>query len=104
MVRKPFWNASPVTMPGSAIGRMISSDTTLRPKKRVRRNPIAASVPNTSATTVASAATLRLVSSASRAPWLSAASFHQCRVKPGGGQPNVLSVLNELTTTSSSGT
>jgi len=104
IVRKPFWNARPVTMPGSAIGRMISSETTLRPKKRVRRNPIAASVPSTSAIAVAQSATWMLVNRASLAPALSTATFHQCRVNPGGGQPKVLSVLKELTSTSSSGT
>ena len=76
MVRKPFDNARPVTMPGSAIGRMISSETTLRPKNLVRRSPIAASVPSTIAITVAAIATRTDVHSASRAPWLCQASCH----------------------------
>ena len=58
----------PVTMPGSAIGRMISSDTALRPKNRVRCSAIAARVPSTSAIAVASSATWTLTHSASRAP------------------------------------
>ena len=104
MVRKALLRAMPVTMPGSAIGRMISSDTVLRPKKRVRRSASPASVPSTRAITVASSATSRLVSSASRAPVLWAASFHQCSVNPLGGQANVRSTLKEFTSTRPSGT
>ena len=104
MVRKALLSAMPVTMPGSAIGRMISSETVWRPKKRVRRNASPASVPSTSAIAVASSATSTLTSSACRAPWLWAASFHQCRVNPLGGHEKVRSTLKELTTTIASGT
>ena len=34
IVRNALLSAMPVTMPGSAIGRMISSETASRPKKR----------------------------------------------------------------------
>jgi hypothetical protein len=47
----------PVMMPGSAIGRMISSEIASRPKKRVRGSAPAASVPSTSAMAVATSAT-----------------------------------------------
>ena len=47
----------PVMMPGSAIGRMRSSEIASRPKKRERATAAAASVPSTSATSVEIAAT-----------------------------------------------
>ena len=56
-------------MPGSAIGRMISSETVLRPKNRDRCRAIAAIVPRTSEIGVASSATCTLTHSAPRAPW-----------------------------------
>ena len=34
IVRNALFSAMPVTIPGSAIGRMMSSDTGLRPKNR----------------------------------------------------------------------
>ena len=104
IVRNALLSAMPVTMPGRAIGRRISNETVWRPKKRVRRSASPASVPRTRAIAVASSATSTLVSSASRAPWLWAATFHQCRVNPLGGHANVRSTLKELTTTSASGT
>ena len=54
----------PVMMPGSAIGRMRSSDTASRPKKRERLTAAAASVPSTSATSVEMAASQELSVSA----------------------------------------
>ncbi len=48
----------PVMIPGSAIGRMTSSDTVSRPKKRARVIAAAQSVPSTSAIPDAIAATL----------------------------------------------
>ena len=87
MVRKPFWSASPVTIPGSAIGRMISSETTLRPKKRVRRSAIAASVPSTSAIAVAQQRDLEAGQQrVARALAVRRRARHQWSVKPGGGQ------------------
>ena len=103
MVRNALLSAMPVTMPGSAIGRMITSDTTLRPKKCVRCSASAAIVPSSSATRVARMATSMLVSSAARAPWLWAAAFHQRRVSSCGGQLKVRLALKELSTTSISG-
>ena len=50
----------PVMMPGSAIGRMRRSEIASRPKKRERATAAAASVPSTSATSVAIAATRAL--------------------------------------------
>ena len=46
-------SAMPVMMPGSAVGRMTSSDTVSRPKKRERETAAAASVPGTRAVAVA---------------------------------------------------
>ena len=48
----------PVMMPGSAMGRMTASEIVSRPKKRARDIAAAASVPSTSASAVAIAATL----------------------------------------------
>ena len=51
-------SAMPVMMPGSAMGRMTSSEMVSRPKKRVRLTAAAQSVPRTSAMTVEMVATL----------------------------------------------
>ena len=48
----------PVMMPGSAIGKTKSSEIVSRPKNLARDSPAAATVPKTSASTVATAATL----------------------------------------------
>jgi hypothetical protein len=104
IVRKALLSAMPVTMPGRAIGRMISSETTLRPKNRVRRSARPARIPSRSAIAVARRATSMLTSSACRAPALCHATFHQWSVSPLGGQVNVRSTLNELIITSASGT
>jgi hypothetical protein len=104
IVRKALFSAMPVTMPGNAIGRITSSDTASRPKNLYRCSDIAASVPSTSATAVDSRPTTTEVRSASSAPALCAARDHHCRVKPAGGQPNARSLLNELITTTISGT
>ena len=90
-------------MPGSAIGRMISSETALRPKNLVRCRAIAAIVPSTSAIAVASSPTSTLTSSACRAPDECAAASHQRTVSPLGGQANDVLTLNELSTTRASG-
>ena len=94
----------PVTIPGSAIGRMISRDTALRPKKRCRDNAIAAMVPSTRETTVAKVATRTLTHRASRAPCDEKARCHQSRVRPAGGHANERLVLKEFSTTSARGT
>ena len=58
MMSKAERSAMPVMMPGSAIGRMKSSEMESLPKKRARERPAAASVPKTSAIAVATSATL----------------------------------------------
>ena len=58
-------SATPVTMPGRAIGRMTRNETVSRPKKRWRATAIEASVPSTSAIAVATAPTLSEVTNAS---------------------------------------
>ena len=70
----------PVMMPGSAIGRMRSSETASRPKKRERLTAAAASVPSTSATSVAMAATRALSVSAFQMSCRSQATANQCSV------------------------
>ena len=76
MVVKKLASAMPVTTPGSAIGRMISSETVSRPKKRNRCSARAAMVPSTSATSVATMATCTDTQTASRAPWECQAACH----------------------------
>ena len=51
-------SAMPVMMPGSAIGRMTSSEIASRPKNSSRDTAAAQSVPSTSAIAVAIAATV----------------------------------------------
>ena len=85
------------------MGRMMSSDTVSRPKKRNRCSASAAIVPSTSAITVAIRATSSDTTIALRAPSLSTAADHHFVVKPGGGHSKVREVLNELSTTSASG-
>src|SRR6476646_4825326 len=78
--------ASPVMIPGSAIGRTKMKETASRPKKRVRARPNAASEPRTSARTVANSPARNESQSASR----TSASFHAWEnhfvEKPGMGQ------------------
>jgi hypothetical protein len=75
-VRNMLLSAMPVTMPGSAIGRMMKSETTLRPKNLLRVSARAAIVPSTSETTVASSPTWTLTRSACRAPAECQARLH----------------------------
>jgi hypothetical protein len=86
--------ATPVTMPGSAIGRTTRNDTVSRPKKRCRATASDASVPRRSAIPVAAAPTLREVTKASRAPASLTASGNQWRVSPGGGHSSRFDELN----------
>ena len=60
------WSASPVMIPGSAIGRMTRNEIVSRPKNAERETAIAASVPRTSAMVVAPSAALTDSLSASR--------------------------------------
>ncbi len=76
----------PVTMPGSASGRMTRKETDSRPKNRYRATANAASVPRTSATPVASRPACSDVHSASCAPGLWMALSNHLSVRPSGGQ------------------
>jgi hypothetical protein len=75
----------PVMMPGSAIGRISSSDTASRPKKRLRQTAAAASVPRIIATIVETAATCSDSSSASRMSGRWNATPNHFSVNPGIG-------------------
>ena len=70
----------PVMMPGSAIGRIRSSEIASRPKKRERLTAAAASVPRTSATSVDIAATRTERSSAFQMSCLLQATANQWSV------------------------
>jgi hypothetical protein len=61
-------------------------------------------VPSTTAIAVASSATCTDVTTAVRTPSFDAATCHQRSVSPGGGQAKVALELNELSSTSASGT
>ena len=63
-------SAMPVTIPGSAIGRITRNEIVSRPKKRWRETAIAASVPSTIAIAVAPSPAFTEVQSASRTPGL----------------------------------
>ena len=93
----------PVTMPGSAIGSTIMRLSASRPKNAKRWIASDASVPSTTASTVAASPTCTLVHNASRAPVLRAASDHHWNVKPLGGNDSDVAVLNDSTTTITSG-
>jgi hypothetical protein len=94
----------PVTMPGSAIGRITRKLMLDRPKKWYRWTANAAIVPRTRAIAVAPIAARIEVPSALRAPSLFAAARHHCSVPPVGGNANVRDLLTVLSSTSSSGT
>ncbi len=76
----------PLITPGSAIGRISSSDTASRPKKLARASAAAASVPSTSATPVAASATSKLSWIAAHTSWRSQATPNHCVVSAGGGK------------------
>jgi hypothetical protein len=99
-----LFSAIPVTIPGSAIGRITNSEMASRPKNRYRCKANAAAVPRTRLIAVAASPARTLVASAARAPALSAVVSHQRSVQPEGGQANVASALNELRTTTTNGT
>ena len=87
-------SATPVTMPGRAIGRITRNETVSRPKKRCRATASDASVPRKRATAVAAAPTFSDVTNASLASVFFNASGNQCRVRPGGGHSRRLDELN----------
>src|SRR4051794_26097414 len=92
-----FWRATPVTIPGRAIGSTTRKETVSRPKKRWRATANDAIEPSSRAMAVAAAPTLIEVQKASRAPELSTASPNQCVVKPGGGHWKNWLLLKALT-------
>ena len=76
----------PVTMPGSAMGRMSSSEMTSRPKNFARASAAAASVPSTSAVAVLHTATLNESRIAAQTSSRSQATANHCVVNAGGGK------------------
>ena len=78
-------SAMPVMMPGSAIGRMTSSDIVSRPKKRVCETAAAQSVPSTRAMAVEAAATRSDRPSASHTSGRFHVTPSHFSVRPGGG-------------------
>ena len=97
------WSAIPVTMPGSAIGRITSSEIELRPKNLYRVSASASRLASTRAIAVAPSPASTDVRRASRGPGALSATDHHLVVRPGGGQPNVRSELNELIATTPNG-
>src|SRR5919205_783560 len=82
--------ATPVTIPGKAIGKITRKEIVSRPKKRWRATASEASVPSTSAIAVASRPALIEVKNASRAASSLNAWLNQCVVHPGGGHSRIL--------------
>ena len=82
---KVLREATPVTIPGRAIGRTTRKEIVSRPKKRWRPTASAIRVPSRSAIAVAIRPASIEVTSASRADSLSNALPNQLSVKPGGG-------------------
>ena len=100
---KVLEKATPVTIPGRAIGRTTRKEIVSRPKNRRRPTASAISVPSTIAIDIATTPASIEVSSASRADSLSTALPNQLRVKPGGGHLRILLELKASTTITSSG-
>ena len=78
-------SAMPVTMPGSAMGKMSSSEIASRPKNRVRARPAAASVPSTMASAVDTSATRNDRPIAVHTSSRSQAAANHFVVRAGGG-------------------
>src|SRR6476659_2511493 len=91
---KNEFNASPVMIPGSAIGRMKRNEIESRPKNLARARPKAASEPSTSATAVARNPARSESQRASRTSWSCHASENHFVVKPGIGQLWMVDELN----------
>ena len=87
-------SASPVTIPGSAIGRMTAKVMTSRPKKRYRATASDASVPSTSAIAVAQSAAMTEILSASRTSSLSNATENHFVLQSSIGHACVTCSLN----------
>ena len=86
--------AIPVTMPGSAIGKITTNETTSRPKNRCRATASAASDPSRRAISVAPSATTIEVRKASRRPVFAIAISTHFRDSEVGGQAEVPLSLN----------
>src|SRR5215204_3807045 len=82
--------ATPVTIPGSAIGRITRKLIVSRPKKRWRATAREARVPRTRAIEAATTPALIEVTKASRAASSLNAWLNQWVVKPGGGHARIL--------------
>src|SRR5215218_8246354 len=82
--------ATPVTIPGRAIGRITRKLIVSRPKKRWRATAREASVPSTMAIDAATAPAFSEVKKASRAGSSLNAWLNQWVVKPGGGHSSIL--------------
>src|SRR2546421_10016366 len=87
-------SATPVTTPGSAIGRISRNETASRPKNRNRDTTAAAALPSTSAIAVAPAAAFSERKSASRASWLCHAGPNPLVENPEIGQLWMFDGLN----------
>src|SRR6476660_3197186 len=87
---KVLLRATPVTIPGSAIGRITRNEIVSRPKNRWRDTASEARVPSTSAIAVAAIPALIEVKKASRAASLSNAFENHSVVRLGGGQARIL--------------
>ena len=101
---KVLLSATPVTIPGSAIGRMTRKEIVSRPKKRWRATASEASVPSSSAIAVAASPTLTVVSTASLTPGSFTATPNQWVVRCSGGHFSVMPPLNAYRATTNSGT
>ena len=86
-------SASPVTIPGRAIGRMTRNEIVSRPKKRCRDTAKEARVPSTRAIAVAASPTLIEVWNAARAPLSPSASPNHLVVRPSSGHVRVVPAL-----------
>src|SRR3982751_5860845 len=82
--------ATPVTIPGRAIGRITRKEIVSRPKKRCRATASAARVPRTTAIEAATTPALIEVTKASRAASSLKAWENQWVVNPGGGHSRIL--------------
>src|SRR5512139_702467 len=103
-VRMPASSARPVRMPGNAIGSTNSSVIDSLPVNVRRASANAASVPNTSASSVAAEATMSDSRIDSQMSVRANATSNQCNVKPGGGNWYVRSsVVNAYSTITQTG-
>src|SRR5450631_3764320 len=103
-VRNAEFSAMPVTIPGSAIGRMTTRLSESRPNQRKSTSATENIEPSTIAIAVAPSPALTLVSTALRTPSLMSALCHHDNVQPRGGHEKTLETLKELTRTTISGT